>query len=291
MATELSFTLIYDIILLMLFTKYPNLLKHLIAAIRRVDTNELGEVIIKNPDFYPTISGQAFYRYDLHYEIGDIESILEIQTRDTLYLKDRTFVLYLRLITDASVVEDGDPYGPDRIMYINILNVNLFPEEKNYYSKHAWMNITRNEVWPIDHGIYFIELNKKIDKSTGENPLELWIDLFKAKTDEDLDKILESGDEVMTQVVKAIGEIAKTDKFKEEERLRRKALSDETGSLNAAEKKGLIEGTQIGEKKKSIEIAAKLLKGGKLSHPEILEATDLTEEELQKILEESGKKK
>jgi hypothetical protein len=81
----------------------------------------------------------------------------------------------------------------------------------------------------------------------------------------------------MLKKVNARREKVNPDYYLEFERLREKAYWAEVSALNNAKKKA------------SIKIAAKLLEDGTLSHQEILELTELTEEDLQDILKKIGK--
>ncbi|MDR3121422.1 MAG: hypothetical protein LBU58_08845, partial [Clostridiales bacterium] len=63
---------------------------------------------------------------------------------------------------------------------------------------------------------------------------ELWLALFNAKTEEDLAKIEALGVPEMTQAIKAYREVTVTDKFREAERLRSLARSNEAAALRHA---------------------------------------------------------
>jgi predicted transposase/invertase (TIGR01784 family) len=89
----------------------------------------------------------------------------------------------------------------------------------------------------------------------------------------------------MVKKVNTIRELVKPDRYLEEERLREKAIRDEASALRYAKEKGI----KIGERKASIEFAYKLLMSGKMTHQEIIELTELTEEDLQDIMEKNGK--
>ncbi|MDR2352257.1 MAG: hypothetical protein LBF22_03685 [Deltaproteobacteria bacterium] len=89
--------------------------------------------------------------------------------------------------------------------------------------------------------------------------------------------------------------------YLEEARLMEKAIRDEASALKHAEREGFAEGfakafakaftesIKKGERKASIEFAYKLLMSGKMTRQEIIELTELTEEDLQDIMEKNGK--
>ena len=64
--------------------------------------------------------------------------------------------------------------------------------------------------------------------------------------------------------------------------LRDKAIRDENNMIAGARDEGIQEGVEQGEKKKQIEIAKKLLKKG-MTIEEIVEITELSKEELEKL--------
>lgn len=74
----------------------------------------------------------------------------------------------------------------------------------------------------------------------------------------------------------------------EEQESRQKWLHDQANALNYATKKGIEEGMQKGENKKSIEVAKKMLDKG-MNITEISEITDLSIEEINNLLNDQQK--
>ena len=66
------------------------------------------------------------------------------------------------------------------------------------------------------------------------NGLELWLALFNAKTEEELKQIEALGAPIMTQAIGAYRHVTATDEFKELERLRSRARSNEASALGHA---------------------------------------------------------
>jgi len=83
-------------------------------------------------------------------------------------------------------------------------------------------------------GLHFFELPKLPDNADGKDMLLLWLSLFKAETEEDLEKI--KGMEVpsMNQAINAYYTITASSEFREKERLRAKARHDEAQALHNA---------------------------------------------------------
>ena len=80
-------------------------------------------------------------------------------------------------------------------------------------------------------GFHFFELPKLPDDVREDNMLLLWLSLFKAETEEELERIKEMEVPVMSQAIDAYYTITASSEFREKERLRTKARHDETQAL------------------------------------------------------------
>ena len=100
--------------------------------------------------------------------------------------------------------------------------------------------------------------------------LLLWLSLFRAETEEELEKIKEMEVPVMSQAINAYYTITASSEFREKERLRAKARHDEAQALYNA------------RKERDIEIAKKLLNRNR-PVDEIVEDTGLTYEEVEDL--------
>jgi hypothetical protein len=79
--------------------------------------------------------------------------------------------------------------------------------------------------------------------------LLLWLALFKADTEEELEEINALEVPVMSQVIDAYYTITASSEFRERERLWEKARHDEAQALENAEKRGIKLGEELGEKR------------------------------------------
>ena len=77
----------------------------------------------------------------------------------------------------------------------------------------------------------YFELIKIPATVTSDNGLELWLSLFKAKTEEELAKIEALSVQEMSEAINAYRQITVTPEFQEAERLRSKARHDEAQAL------------------------------------------------------------
>jgi predicted transposase/invertase (TIGR01784 family) len=100
--------------------------------------------------------------------------------------------------------------------------------------------------------------------------LLLWLSLFKAETEEELEKIREMEVPVMSQAINAYYTITASSEFREMERLRAKARHDEAQALHNA------------KMERNIEIARNLIRRNR-PIDEIVEDTGLTHEEVENL--------
>ena len=92
-------------------------------------------------------------------------------------------------------------------------------------------------------GFHFFELRKFPDDVNVKDYLLLWLALFRAETEEDLENM---GVPTMEQAINAYYTITASPEFREIERLREKARHDEAQALHQAEQKGIQKGIQQG---------------------------------------------
>ena len=127
-------------------------------------------------------------------------------------------------------------------------------------------------------GFHFFELRKLPDDVSEKDDLLLWLALFRAETEEDLEKIKNMGVPTMDQAINAYYTITASPEFREIERLREKARHDEAQALYHAKQEGIQQG--VAEEK--LEIARNLLKIN-LPLEQISKATGLTIAEIERL--------
>ncbi len=132
------------------------------------------------------------------------------------------------------------------------------------------LEVTRHTLLSDKMGFHFFEL-PKLPSDVGEDDmLLLWLSLFKAETEEELEKIKEMEAPVMSQAINAYYTITASSEFREKERLRAKARRDEAQALYNADRNA------------KIGIARNLLEMN-MPHDQIAKATDLTIEEIDRL--------
>lgn len=156
-----------------------------------------------------------------------------------------------------------------RTIVISIIDFILL-ECEEYHSFFQPLEVTRHTLLSDKMGFHFFELPKLPADVSEDNMLLLWLSLFRAETEEELEKIKEMEVPVMSQAINAYYTITASSEFREKERLRAKARHDEAQALYNA------------RKERDIEIAKKLLKRNR-PVDEIMEDTGLTYEEVKDL--------
>ena len=141
---------------------------------------------------------------------------------------------------------------------------------EEYHSFFQPLEAARHTLLSDKMGFHFYELSKLPVEVGQDNMLLLWLSLFKAETEEELEKIKEMEVPVMSQAINAYYTITASSEFREKERLRAKARHDEAQALYNADRNA------------KIGIARNLLEMN-LPHDQIAKATDLTLEEISKL--------
>jgi predicted transposase/invertase (TIGR01784 family) len=120
--------------------------------------------------------------------------------------------------------------------------------------------------------LHYFEPVKLPKTVTADNGLELWLSLFRAKTEEELTNIEALGVQEMSEAISAYRQITVTPEFQEAERLRSKARHDEAQALYNAER--------TARKEEKFEIAQNALKK-KMSVDDIMDITGLNRKEIE----------
>ena len=211
-------------------------------------------------------------------EDGTIVSI-EMQVRNEYNLLERTTFYSGKIISRET--EKGIDYKDiNQVIMINILGYNLLEvedyisETKIVLDKHREYEVLTGVKW------YFIELPKfRRLKPDMNEKINQWLALIDDYNKE-LVKVAENKNETLRKARIEMNYLTGDEEIRRIAQLKEKWEMERTISINNA--------TKIGEKKKSIQIAKKLLK---LEMPEeqISEITQLDKEEIQKLISKKQK--
>jgi predicted transposase/invertase (TIGR01784 family) len=271
--TKLKHTFKTDILFKLLFVKYPDLLKQLVARLLGIQLESIGEFLITNPEMPPESMGDKFCRLDINMTVNGQRVDLEIQVENESNYPERALFHWAREYSTA--LPAGDDYSQlPRTIIISIIDFIQFVDYAEFHSEFGALEITRHTRLSDKFCLIFFELPKLPEVMTAEDEQKLWLALFKAETEEDLAKIEALGVPIMTQAINAYHSVVVSPEFKEAERLRAKARHDEAQALRNAKNTGRTE--------QAIEIAQNLFSTN-LSVDEIARATGLTREEIENL--------
>jgi hypothetical protein len=113
-------------------------------------------------------------------------------------------------------------------------------DSEDVHSEFKVMEVNRHEPLSDKQVYHFFELKKlkDIDHLDLSDEKDLWLALFNAETEDELEKLVSSGGEVMSQAVEAYRGVTATEEFKNLEWMRRKTEHDEAQAIYSAERRG-----------------------------------------------------
>jgi len=248
-ATKLEYTFKNDTLFKLLFVKYPDLLKRLVAQLLSIQYESIGEFVINNSEMQADALGEKFCRLDINMTVNGQKVDLEIQVADEGDYPERSQYYWAREYSSA-LPEGGKYKELPRTVIISILGFNLF-DCAEYHSEFQPLEVTRHTPLSDKQSLHYFELPKLPEIVTADNELKLWLALFKAETEEELAKIKAMEVPIMEQAIEAYCRVKATKEFKELERMRSYARHNEASALaHAAEK-----ATKIADEKWQIVVA------------------------------------
>lgn len=274
--SKLQYTFKTDTLFKMLFVKHQDLLQKLVAALLGINEENIQQFVVRNEEMPPEILGDKFCRLDINMVVNDRLVDLEVQVANEDDYPERVMLYWAREFSTA--LPAGESYSKlPRTVIISIIDFRLF-DCAEYHSFFQPLEVTRHTLLSAKMGFHFFELKKLPKDVTEDDRLLLWLSLFNANTEEDLEKIKAMEVPEMNQAINAYYAITASSEFREVERLREKARHDEAQALYHAEQKGI----QKGASERSIEIARNLLNIN-LPLDQIAIATGLTIDEIERL--------
>ena len=237
--TKLEYTFKNDTLFKMLFVKYPELLKRLVAVLLGIRLESIGQFEITNPEMPPEGIGDKFCRLDINMTVDGRRVDLEIQVKDEHDFPERSLFHWAREYSTA--LGEGEAYiDLPRVVIISIVDFNLF-DCAEFHSEYQALEINRHTPLTDRMSLIYFELPKLPESVSVHDGLQLWLKLFDAETEEELKQIeaLEVPD--MQQAIKAYRSITATDEFRTLERMRSDARRNEASALGNARREGYRE--------------------------------------------------
>ena len=273
---KLRYTFKTDTLFKMLFVKHQDLLEKLVAALLGIPPESIEQFTVRNEEMPPEILGDKFCRLDINMIVNGQQVDLEVQVSNEGDYPERVMLYWAREFSTA--LPAGQSYSLlPRTMIVSIIDFNLF-DCTEFHSFFQPLEATRHTLLSDKMGFHFFELKKLPKDVTEDNTLLLWLSLFNANTEEDLEEIKRMEVPEMNQAINAYYSITASSEFREIERLREKARHDEAQALYHAEQKGI----QKGASERSIEIARNALQMN-LPIVDIAKLTGLTCDEIERL--------
>ena len=237
---KLEYTFKTDTLFKMLFVKNPDLLKQLVSELLSIPIKKISQFEITNPEMPPEAMGDKFCRLDINMIVDGQRVSLEIQVRNEGDFPERILFQWARVYSSA--LESGGDYRQlTRTVIISIIDFQLL-DCMEFHSEFRPLEVSRHEELTDKMTLHFFELKKLPDGINAKNMLQLWLALFRAETQEELDKIKALEVSVMEKAINAYNTITVSPEFQELERLRSLARHNEASALRHARDEGRTEG-------------------------------------------------
>lgn len=274
--SKLQYTFKTDTLFKMLFVRNQDLLWKLVAVLLRIPLESIQELVVRNPEIAPEMLGEKFCRLDINMIVNGQCIDLEVQVANEGDYPERVMYYWAREF--SSSLATGESYSTlPRTIVISIIDFSLF-NCTEYYSFFQALEVTRHTLLSDKMGFQFFELTKLPGDIDEKDSLLLWLSLFKANTEEELEKIRAMEVPEMEEAINAYYTITASSEFREIERLRAKARHDEAQALHHARQ----EGRQEGISERNIEIVRNALQMG-MPIEDIAKLTGLTCEEVENL--------
>lgn len=169
---------------------------------------------------------------------------IEMQISDEPSFRERTLFYWSKIYSDE--LKSGEDYSQLReTICINIVNFNLF-DCPDYHSHFKIMEKNRHKVLSDHFAIHFFELKKIGKHPNKDKPLELWLQLINAETEEELQMLEQTNVQEISQAILVLRELSADEKMRYMAEMREKALHDEATAIHAALEKGMAQGLEQG---------------------------------------------
>ncbi|MCL1996370.1 MAG: Rpn family recombination-promoting nuclease/putative transposase, partial [Defluviitaleaceae bacterium] len=140
---KLTYTFKSDVLFKMLFVKYPDLLKRLVAVLLNIPIGSIEHFQITNTEMPPEEIGKKFCRLDIHMIVDGKRVNLEIQVENPGNYSDRCMFHWAKMFTAS--LPSGDDYSElPKTIVISILDFILFDCEE-VHSEFVLMEVNRRE--------------------------------------------------------------------------------------------------------------------------------------------------
>ncbi len=243
----LQYTFKTDTLFKMLFIKHCDLLQKLIAVLMGIPFESITDFHVQNGELSPAALMDKFCRLDINMRVNGQLVDLEVQVCNEGDYIER--VMFYWAMDFSSAIPSGGRYADlPRTIVLSIMDFSLF-DCAEYHSFFQPLEVNRHELMSDKMGFHFFELPKLPGEIDGSDMLSLWLALFNASTEEDLEKIKALEVPEMEQAIDAYYTITASEEFREIARMRERACHNEASALYAAREEGIAEGIERGIEK------------------------------------------
>jgi len=203
---KIAYGMTNDYMFRMVLQSNNNVLKGIISSMMHVPSDTITTVEIANPIELGKYIEDKDYVLDIKVKLNDNSIInLEMQVADLGNWQNRSLSYLCRTFENVQKGEDYNSVMP--VTHIGFLDYDLFPEEKEFYSKNMLQNIKTGTIYNRNFCLRVLSLNQ-IELATEEDKrwhIDEWARLFKATTWEELKMIAEK-DKVYSEAANSIYE-------------------------------------------------------------------------------------
>ena len=248
------------------------------------DEDKIVDVELKNTDIEKEFLDSKFSRLDIKAITDKKEHVnIEIQVKNEYNMIQRSLYYWSRMYSEQ--IGNGENYNKlQRTICINILGFKYLDNEE-YHNVYRLKEVDRNEELTDLMELHFIELPKfeETEDCDENDALAKWIEFLK-EPESNIVRKLELEDKAIKKAKEELYKLSMDSKERERYRIREKTMMDEISALENAEKKGIEQGREEGEKRKSVEIALNALKAG-LDLSTVSNLTGLSISEIENLLD------
>ena len=190
---ELEYKFTYDLLFKMIFTKHVKLLKSLVATLIDISPDSIEQFQIRNPEIPPETLEDKFCRLDINMMVNGQLVDLEVQVDNEGDFPERSLYYWAREYSSA--LKSGGIYSDlPKAIVVSIVNFTMFADYDGFHSEFNALEVKRHTQLTDKFCLHYFELPKlPVENLSKADRLGLWLALFKAKTQEDLNKIEELG--------------------------------------------------------------------------------------------------
>lgn len=203
---KIAYGMTNDYMFRMVLQSNNNVLKGIISSMMHVPSDTITTVEIANPIELGKYIEDKDYVLDIKVKLNDNSIInLEMQVADLGNWQNRSLSYLCRTFENVQKGEDYNSVMP--VTHIGFLDYDLFPEEKEFYSKNMLQNVKTGTIYNRNFCLRVLSLNQ-IEIATEEDKrwhIDEWARLFKATTWEELKMIAEK-DKVYSEAANSIYE-------------------------------------------------------------------------------------